>query len=55
MVDIMAALASVTPMGIVGIMLIFAGIPLLLSASSWLIIKYTKPKSEPARQDIHTN
>ena len=48
MTDFVAALTNVSPVGILGIILIFAAIPLLLSASSWLIIKYTKLKSNQA-------
>ncbi len=34
MTDIVAALTNVTPVGIIGIVLIFAAIPLLLTAGS---------------------
>ena len=54
MVDIGAALANISSVGIVGIVLIFAPIPLLLSASSWLIIRYTKPKRESAKEKTST-
>jgi hypothetical protein len=46
MVDIVTALQNITPLGIVGIALIFIAIFFLVSACSWAITKYTKSKND---------